>query len=150
MKLTVQKRLASKILGCSSKKVKLAPNHFSDISKAITRADVSGLVEEGLIVKVPSKGVSRVRARKRNVQRQKGLQKGPGKRKGKKTARTPSKEIWMIKIRLLRSFLKELREKTILSQENYKNLYNKAKGGFFRNKRHVKIYIDEHKLATRK
>jgi large subunit ribosomal protein L19e len=149
MKLTVQKRLASKILKCSPKRVKLAPDHLSDISKAITRMDVSGLVETGLIDKVPVKGISRVRARHIAKQQKKGLQKGPGRRKGKKTAINPKKELWMIKIRLLRTFLKELKEKSILTQENYKNLYKKAKGGFFRNKRHVKIYIEEHNLGRK-
>ncbi len=56
----------------------------------------------------------------------------------------------MIKIRLLRSFLKELKEKQILTAANYKDLYRKSSGGFFRNKRHLKIYIDEHNLAEKK
>jgi len=149
MKLTVQKILASKILKCSPKRVKLAPDHFSDISKAITRMDVADLIEEGLIQKIPAKGVSRVRARKSDLQRAKGLRKGPGRHKAKKTARSPKKQLWMVKIRLLRAFLKELKTKKILSQENYKDLYHKAKGGFFRNKRHVKIYMEEHNLGRK-
>lgn len=150
MKLSVQKRLASKILKCSPKRVKLAPNQLSQISKSITRADVHSLINEGTIVKLQATGVSRSRARKTDAQKRKGLQKGPGHRKGKKFSRVPKKEFWMIKIRLLRSFLKELKEKKILNAENYKDLYRKSGGGFFRNKRHLKIYIDEHSLATRK
>lgn len=149
MKLSVQKRLGSKLLKCSPKRVKLAPDHLSDISKAITRMDVLGLVETGLIDKNPAKGVSRVRARHKAKQQQKGLQKGPGRKKGKKTTHNPKKELWMIKVRLLRVFLKELKEKTILTQENYKQLYRKVSGGFFRNKRHLKLYIDEHNLGRK-
>ncbi|MGE0793272.1 MAG: 50S ribosomal protein L19e [Candidatus Woesearchaeota archaeon] len=150
MKLSVQKRIASSLLKCSPKRVNLNPAHVSEISKAITRADVSNLVNDGIIEKLPARGVSRVRARKNAAQRKKGLQKGPGKRKGKKNARVPSKDLWMIKIRLLRTFLKELKEKKILNAENYKSLYRKSAGGFFRNKRHLKIYIEEHNLAERK
>ena len=149
MKLSVQKKIASKVLGCSPKRVKLTPNNLTAISKAITRHDVSGLIHSGLIEKVPKRGVSRVRARHNAKQRRKGLQHGPGNKKGKPNSRVSSKSLWMIKIRLFRSFLKELKEKQILTAENYKNLYNKAKGGFFRNKRHMKIYIDEHNLGKK-
>ena len=56
----------------------------------------------------------------------------------------------MTKIRLQRKFLNELKESKLLSIENYKDLYKKAKGGYFRSKRHIKLFIDEHKLITRK
>ncbi len=149
MKLSVQKKLAAKILKCSPKRVKLAPDQLQKISKSITSADIHSLINEGTILKVQSKGVSRVRANKKAAQKRKGLQKGPGKRKGKKFASTTRKELWMIKIRLLRSFLKELKEKQILSPEGYKELYAKAGGGFFRNKRHLKIYMEEHNLVRK-
>lgn len=149
MKLTVQKRLASQVLKCSPKRVKLAPSRLADISKGITKSDIAGLVGEGLIEKIPARGVSRVRARVKAAQRRKGLQRGPGKRKGKKTALVNSKSAWMIKIRLQRSFLKELKEKKILEQAAHKDLYRKAGGGFFRSKRHIKIYIDDHNLARK-
>ncbi|MDD3175034.1 MAG: 50S ribosomal protein L19e [Candidatus Nanoarchaeia archaeon] len=149
MKLSVQKKIASKLLKCSLKRVKISPDRLSDVSKAITRNDMSDLVNQGIVVKAPVKGVSRVRANHKAKQKRKGLQKGPGKHKGKITSRTPSKEAWMTKIRLLRTFLKELKEKELLNAENYKNLYRKSKGGFFRNKRHMKIYIDEHNLVRK-
>ena len=114
------------------------------------RGIIPGQILVSLEEKIQKKGVSRVRARARAAQRRKGLQKGPGKRKGKKTARNPTKQLWMIKIRLLRTFLKELKEKQILTAGNYKDLYRKSAGGFFRNKRHLKIYIEEHNLAEKK
>ena len=43
------------------------------------------------------------------------------------------------KIRNQRKFLKELKDKKIISKEINTNLRSKAKGGFFRSKRHIKI-----------
>jgi len=149
MKLSVQKRLAASVLRCSPKRVKLATERSADIKEAITKADIRGLVGEGLISKVQEKGVSRVRARKRETQKRKGLQKGPGKRKAKKTTFIPKKLTWMNKIRVQRGFLQELREKSIIGQPEFKDLYRKSKGGFFRSKRHIKLYIDEHDLAKK-
>jgi len=147
MKLSVQKRLAAEVLKCSPKRVRLSPERLPDIKEAITRADIKGLVNDGLILKVQETGVSRVRAKHRAKQRRKGLQRGPGKRKGKKTAIVPRKEAWMTKIRVQRKFLKELRENSVITDDAFKELYKKAKGGFFRNKRHIKVYMNEHNLV---
>lgn len=148
MKLDVQKRLAASVLKCSSKRVHFIPDRLPDIKEAITKADIRGLISEGLIVKEQEKGVSRVRARHKAAQRRKGLQRGPGKKKGKKTSIVSRKKAWMAKIRAQRSFLAELKSKQIVNAVAYKNLYRKAKGGFFRNKRHIKIYMQENNLVT--
>lgn len=150
MKLSVQKRLAADILKCSSKRVRLAPDRLADVKEAITKADIRGLIGDGLIIKLAEKGVSRGRAKHRANQRRKGLQRGPGKRKGKTTAIISRKEAWMAKVRAQRVFLKELRSKEIVSDDAYKNLYRRSKGGFFRNKRHIKIYIEEHNLVNKR
>ena len=142
--------MAGDILKCSSKRVRLAPNRLSEMKEAITKADIRGLINDGLIIKIPEKGVSRGRAKHRADQRRKGLQRGPGKRKGKSTAIVPRKASWMAKIRAQRSLIAELREKEHIDAAGYKNLYRKAKGGFFRNKRHIKIYIQEHNLVLKK
>jgi len=150
MKLSVQKRLAADVLKCSPKRVKLTPDRSADIKEAITKADIKGLIGEGLIVKKQATGVSRVRAKQKAAQRQKGLQRGPGKRKGKKTSIVPKKVAWMAKVRTHRIFLKELKTKNLLKQEDYVSLYKKSKGGFFRNKRHIKVYIEEHHMVQKK
>ncbi|MFW6378871.1 MAG: 50S ribosomal protein L19e, partial [Nanoarchaeota archaeon] len=138
------------VLDCSPKRVHFAPDRINDIKEAITKADIKALINDGTISKIPEKGVSRARANKRLVQRRKGLQRGPGKRKGKPTATLPRKTSWISKIRVQRSFLKELREKEIIDRDVFKQLYAKSKGGFFRNKRHIKIYIEENELARKK
>lgn len=150
MNLKLQKKLAAKLSGVSKKRIKLDEASFEDIKEAITKKDVNNLVSEGLITIVPKRGISRSRANKKQKQRSKGRQKGPGSRKGKSTARIPKKKSWMSKIRVQRTFLAELKEKTLLDSKTYRDLYLKAKGGFFRNKRHIKLYLEEHNLIKKK
>ena len=56
----------------------------------------------------------------------------------------------MNKVRKIRAFLKELRDKEIITKKDYRMLYTKTKGGVFRSKRHVKLYIAEQGLAKKK
>ena len=150
MKITSQKRLASVVLKVPQSKVKFNTLYLADIKEAITKADIKRLVLQGVIGVKAIMHASRSRARKRADQRRKGRQKGFGSRKGTNNARAPVKEQWMNKVRLLRSFLKELRDKELITTPTYRDLYRKAKGGFFRNKRHLKLFIDEHDLINNK
>jgi len=147
--LSVQKRLAASILKCSPYRISLNPDHLEDIKEAITKIDIKGLINQGSIIRKPVKSTSRVRARKKAIQKRKGRRTGHGSRKGKKTARLPKKENWKNKVRLQRKLLKELRDKKMLTTISYRELYQKSKGGFFRSKRHVKLYIEENKLLKK-
>lgn len=147
MKLAVQKRLAATLFKCSQKRVWFDEDRLSDIKEAITKQDIKGLIVEGVIRLKPETSISKGRARKIKTQKAKGLQKGKGSRKGGLKARTPKKKAWMSKIRVQRRFLKELRDKGHIPRNTYQNLYLKSKGGFFRSKRHIKLYIDEHDLT---
>ena len=149
MKLNNQKKLASKVMKGSPKRVRFDETRLADIKEAITKYDIKALIEDGAITEIKKRGVSRGQARKRQAQRSKGRQRGAGSRKGKKTARLPRKLDWMNRIRLQREFLRELKEKELVSNTTFRDLYLKAKGGFFRSKRHLKIYITENKLVTR-
>ena len=144
--LKTQKRLAAQILQCSKKRIWFDSTRLDDIQEAITKADIKSLINNKVIRKIPSKGVSRFRARKRIIQKRKGRRHGPGSKKGKRGARLSKKNAWIGKIRIQRVFLKELRGKKIVSTANYRTLYQLAKGGFFRSKRHIKLYIEEHGL----
>lgn len=144
----VQKRLAARIFKTSSKKVRLDPDRKEDIKEAITSADVKGLIEEGLITRKSDIGNSRGRARKLKAQKVKGRRKGHGSRKGKATARQPKKETWMNKIRLQRKFIRELKENNKITNKTYNDLYSKSKGGYFRSKRHIKLYLSEQNLVV--
>ena len=150
MKLNLQKKLAADILKCSKKKVSLDTSRLEDIKESITKADIRSLISEGAIKKKASNAISRVRARKIALQKRKGRRKGPGRRKGKKTARLSKKRSWINRIRTQREFLKQLKEKSIITSSIYQQLYMKSKGGFFRSKRHIKLYIEEHKLVSKK
>ena len=150
MKLTVQKRLAASILNCSPKRVVFHSERLDEIKEAITREDIRGLIAVGAIIREPKRGISRVRANKRLVQYRKGRRKGKGSQKGKATARLPSKTEWIAKVRLQRAFLADLKEKKLLAPTTIREMYKKIKGGYFRNKRHVKLYLEERKLFQKK
>ncbi|MDD9953969.1 MAG: 50S ribosomal protein L19e [Candidatus Woesearchaeota archaeon] len=141
--LSLQKRLAGAVLKASPHRIVFDPARLNDIKQAITKEDIKGLISDGMIKAKPVKGISRGRARKIAKQKSKGLQKGIGSRKGKATARNPSKDAWMRKVRVQRKFLKELKEKKILNTANYRTLYTKSKGGFFRSVRHIKLFMNE-------
>ena len=145
-----KRKLAAKILGTSPYKVKLAPEAMAEINKAITRSDVRGLIAVKKITKSNENEQSRVRARKTAVQKRKGRQKGKGSRKGSKFATVSRKEQWIARVRTQREFLRELRGRATISPKTFQQLYAKSKGGFFRNKRHIKLYITEHRLAEEK
>lgn len=144
--MKIQKKLAGKISKRSSKRVKINPERIADVKEAITRADIKSLIKDKIITLVKKKGVSRGRAKITQAQKSKGRKKGQGSRKGTHNARLDSKTVWINKIRLQRKFLQELKENNKLTPEIYKDLYRKSKGGFFRSKRHIKLYITEHKL----
>jgi len=150
LELKVQKRLSAAILKCSPKRIVFDSSRLSDIKEAITKADIRGLIRDRAIISVPARGISRHRARERQLKRIAGQRRGPGRRKGKATARLPDKDAWMAKIRNQRRFLNELKEKKMLSTEDFRMLYLKAKSGFFRSTRHIKLFIAEHKLVKSK
>jgi len=145
--MKVQKRLASQILKCSPYRIVFDTGRLDEIKEAITNADLRSLINQGIISRKPANATSRRHARKIQIQKRKGRRKGFGSRKGVKTARTPSKEQWIRKIRLQRELLRILREKNVIDSSLYRNLYMKSKGGFFRSRRHMNLYIKEVALA---
>lgn len=146
MDLHVQRRLASQVIGCSQKRVRFDTANLSRIKEAITKVDVRSLVNEGLIKSVPVRGVSRVRIRHRLVQKRKGRVQGHGSRKGVATARLPRKQRWMASIRLQRRVLRELRDTKKITPVQFREMYLKCKGGAFRSRAHLMLYLDEHKM----
>lgn len=139
--LANQKRLASKVLGVGETRVWINSEKLEDVSKAITREDIRGLIEQGVIKRKPVTGISRGRAKERAAKRAKGHRKGHGSRKGAKGARSPKKEQWMKRIRALRKRLKNLRDEGKISSNAYRKLYLKAKGGEFRSVAHLNAHL---------
>ncbi len=142
-----KKALAAKIMKTSPKKVKFLADAIEDIKKAITRSDIRGLIAVKKIVKSGKNQHSRSGARKIKAQKKKGRGKGTGRRKGSKHSIVSKKSKWIAKIRTQRVLLKELRDKSIISTKNYQMLCRKSKGGYFRNKRHIKLYLREQNLV---
>jgi len=146
MKLDTQKKIAASVLGCSKNRVVLDIERLEEIKEAITKTDIRSLIKDKAIKEKPIKGTSRSKANKIQIQKRKGLKAGHGSRKGKIGARKPKKEKWMAKIRLQRKFIKELKTKDVINTKEYSELRSKSKGGFFRSKRHIKIFLDKLKV----
>ena len=150
MNLKSQRRMASKALKIGKNRVWIDPEKGEDVEEAITREEIRKLISEGTIKAAPQKGVSRGRARIIHAKRKKGLKKGMGSRKGRKTARMPRKELWKRRIRAIRSYLKDLRDRRVIQRNIYRRLYLLAKGGVFRDVAHVEQYIDSNRLKRRR
>ncbi len=142
MNLSSQRRMAAEILKCGENRVRIDPD-APGVASAITRDDVRRLIEDGRIEKKPVKGTSRGRARETAKKKHRGQRKGPGSRKGSSNARLNDKKRWMEKIRVLRRMLAGLRRKGVLEPGQYRKLYKMASGGFFRDKAHLKIYLEK-------
>ncbi|MFX1415481.1 MAG: 50S ribosomal protein L19e [Promethearchaeota archaeon] len=150
MKLSTQKRLAADVMKVGMSRVWIDPQFEDEVSLAITREDIRRLVDEGAIQKRQKIGVSRGRARYILNQKRKGQRKGPGRRKGKHTAKLSKKDRWMMKIRPMRRELTRLRDEGRITRRVYRDLYLKAKGNAFRNTAHLRTYITERKLEAKK
>ena len=150
MELKVQKRLAAKLLKCSPKKIKIDVSRLEDIKESITKHDIRGLIKDGGLVKRKTQESSRARAKKIKIQKKKGKRKGTGSRKGTSNARLSEKKVWMNTVRAQRRLLKELRDEEKISLKAYRQLYMKSKGGFFRSRRHINLFIEEHNLLKGK
>ena len=149
MMLKAQKKIAASVLKCSPKHVVFDTEKLPEIKEAITKQDIKTLVTDGLIKRVRKNEQSKARTRVRAIQRSKGRQRGQGSRKGKATARLSKKERWIGKIRLQRDLLKKMRSTNSITKKIYRDLYMKSKGGFFRSKRHIELYISEHDLTKK-
>lgn len=146
MKLKNQKRIAAKILKVGKKHVKFDQDKLSDIKEAITKADIRSLVGQNIIKRKQYKSQSHSKARKVAEQKRKGRRKGHGSRKGKSTARLPPKRVWINKVRLQRDLLSTLKDKKLITNKTYREMRAKVKGGFFRTRNHISLYLKEHNL----
>ena len=150
MDLSNKKRIAAQVMKCGENRVKFDVSSLGQIKEALTKSDIRSLVKKGIISKKQKKGVSHGTLRQNLKQKRKGRRSGPGKNRGTHRARLPKKTEWAAKIRAIRGLLKLLRSKKVIDASNYRMLYKKSKGGFFRSRRHVKLYIEEHSLAKKK
>lgn len=138
--LSLQRRLAAKILKVGESKIWMDKEHLEDIKNAITRADIKKMISHGYIQ-------SKVEKPKFPKKRRK-TKKGIGRRKGSKGARYSKKRKWINTIRPLRDMLKELKAQGKIDSVTYKKTYLLIKGGMFRSRAHLKLYLRQKGISV--
>jgi large subunit ribosomal protein L19e len=137
--MSLQKKLAAKILKVGESHVWIDPSRAKDMKSAITRIDIKKLIKQHAIKALPEK-IKRPAKKRR---------KGAGSRKGSKYAVVPRKKQWMATVRSLRQMLKDLRASKQIDNANYKKLYMLVKGGMFRSRSHLRIYLEQHGILKK-
>jgi large subunit ribosomal protein L19e len=138
---SLQKKLAAQILKVGKSRVWLDPSKEKDIEAAITKVDVRKLIQKGYIKALPEK-LHKPKERKKK-------KRGPGSKKGAKGAILPGKRRWIQTVRPLREMLKELRDSGKIDRPTYRMLYRLVKGGTFRSRAHLRIYLEQHDLLKK-
>ncbi len=126
------KRLAASVLKVGENRVRIKPDELNRAMDALTREDVRGLIEEGVVYALPYVG-HRTKPRREK--------KGRGRRKGTKYSRKGAKEGWMERVRSQRKYLTELLSSGDLTPKFKREIYLKIKGGVFKGKNALRIYL---------
>jgi large subunit ribosomal protein L19e len=150
LSLKSQRRLAAELLKIGEGRVWIDPEHMVDVEVAITREEIRKLIHEGVIKRLPSKGVSRARARVLQERKRKGLGRGPGRKSGTAKARISKKQAWMKKIRALRKKLRELKTNRAITVSVYRKLYDMAGSGAFESIADLERYIKTHGVGRKR
>ena len=133
-----KKRMAASVLKVGKNRAKLDPKSLDTIGDAITKGSLKGLIRDGKIWAVKSKGISRGRARK-NLNKT----RGPGSRKGAKGAIIDKKTRYMTKVRALRKYVKSQKEKNLITNKQFNDLYKQIRGGQVRSVAHLKTIVSK-------
>jgi large subunit ribosomal protein L19e len=144
--LKSQRRLAAQILKVGRNRVWINPERIDDVEVAITREEIRKLIHEGVVKRLPEKGVSRARARILHEKKKKGRKRGAGSRSSPSHAKISKKEAWMNKIRALRKRLRELKAKRMITENTYRKMYMVASSGRFESIADMERFLKTHEL----
>lgn len=139
--LTLQKKLAAKILGVGVSRIKIDVNRIDEVPGSVTRESIKKLIKEGIIFIEYKKGNSRGRWREAHRKRRVGRRRGSGRRKGAADARIDRRSLWISTIRKLRRYLKWLKDHEVIDVKTYRRIYRLAKGGTFKSLSDLKRYL---------
>jgi large subunit ribosomal protein L19e len=139
-----KRELAARILGVGVNRIRFEPDKLDEVGDSITRENIRTLINNGTIWTVKPKGTSRARAKAKLIIRRKHGT-GLGSKKGKKTARTGKKELYVIKVRSMRYHLKVLKDRNDINRETYWSLYKKVNGGQVRSLAHLRDLVKQSK-----
>lgn len=138
----LRRRLASRVLKAGKSRIWMDPGKAEDIGKAITATDVRKLAKKGIIKVLPEKPKKYGKTSK--------TRKGVGRKKGGMYSKLTRKDRWINTVRPLRRMLKELKLAKQIENRTYRELRNLVKGGMFRSRSHLRIYLEQHGLVRKK
>ena len=139
---SLQKKMAAAIFKVGKSKIWLDPTKIKDIEGAITKNDIRKFIKKGYIKVAREKIEFSGKILKKR--------KGHGRRKGSKHSIVTAKRKWISTVRPLRRMLKELRDTKQVDNQTYRKLYMLVKGGTFRSRSHMRIYLEQHGLVKKK
>jgi large subunit ribosomal protein L19e len=129
-------------------RVWIDPAQSKDAQAAITRIDVKNLIKKGVIKRVPGK-VRMPKVAGKGWGGRARTRKGHGSRKGGRFSRLPRKRRWINIVRPLRKMLAGMRAAGEVDKSTYKKLYMLVKGGQFRSRSHLRIYMEQHGMLKK-
>ena len=132
MNLAKKKALAAKVLGVGKERIVFLNSGLNDIKEAITKQDIRDLRNSGAISIREIKGRRKAKKGSRRV--------GFGSIRKKVNVR---KKTYMTLTRKLRRHLAYKMEKGKMSKKGYKDVRNKIKNRFFKDRAHLKEHFKE-------
>jgi large subunit ribosomal protein L19e len=137
MTIATVRRLAADIFNVGENKVRISPDSLKEAEGALTRVDVKGLIDKGIIIKLKPQGRASTRKKvRRSVGKRRGIMLAP-------------KKAWMMKVRAQRRLLRAILADGALKQDAKRSVYGKVKSGIFRNKRAMLIYLKDNGLVAK-
>jgi len=134
MQLGKKKALAARTLGVGKGRIVFNKERLDEIKEAITKQDIKDLNSGGAILVKEIGGRRNLSVKKRKTRRRIGsIKRKVNKRKQEYVAIT----------RKLRPFISELKEKKIISSEEYRKLRKEIRAKAFRSKSHMKERVNQ-------